>query len=396
MGQDELLFDNKSKEDLVRLLIIDNLAVESSRRYLYRELSKQIGDTVYLLVPRKWKEQSVITQCENEIDQNIKVYSSPFLFGYRHQRIIYLHLKKIINEVKPDIVFISSEPENFNTFHLVRIVKKYFPNTKLACASWRNIDYRNNPYPYKFGWINRLIENYTMKRINMCIAHSPSARGILGNIESWKVVFIPPAINLEDYLFQQKTRTNKSDIFIIGFIGRLVYEKGVDILIRAISQLDENVNTVIVGDGKEKEYLKTLAHGLNIQNRITWYNSVSYKEVPKFIQQFDVLVLPSRSTNIWKEQFGRVLIEAMAIGVPVIGSSSGDIPNVIGNCGLIFKENDYDELANSIKCLTSDSDLLKTLVNRGREKVEREYSLKMVSQQMIDMFHQLLKDKNKT
>lgn len=379
----------------MRLLIIDNLAVESSRRHLYRELSKQIGDTVYLLVPGKWREQSVITQCEKETNPNLKVYSSPFSFGYRHQRIIYLHLKKVINEVKPDIVFISSEPENFNTFQLVRIVKKYFPNTKLSCASWRNIDYHSNPYPYKFGWINRLIENYTKKRIDVCLAHSPSAKEILEKTGKWKVVFIPPAINLEDYVFQRKRRTDKSEIFIVGFIGRLAYEKGVDILIRAINQLDKNVHAMIVGDGIEEENLKTLTHELKIENRIAWSDAVPYKEVSKIIPQFDVLVLPSRSTKIWKEQFGRVLIEAMAVGVPVIGSRSGDIPNVIGNCGLIIKENDYEELANSIKSLNDDSDLLKTLVNRGREKVEKEYSLEIVSQQMIDIFHKLLIDKNK-
>ncbi len=379
----------------MRILIIDNLAVASSRRHLYRLLSKHIKEPIHMLVPESWREQGIITYCEEEKDYNLKIYESPFIFGYRHQRIVYLKLKKIIFTVKPDIIFINSEPENFNTFHLVRTVKKYFPNTKLACASWRNIDYRSNPYPYKFGWINHLIENYNKKRIDICIAHSPSAKLILEQIGNWKVVFISPALNLKDYLFQPKTLNESSNKFIIGYIGRLAQEKGVDILIRAISRLNVNAHGMIVGDGKEKENLKILARNLKIENRITWYDAVSYMEVPKLVRQFDILVLPSRNTKIWKEQFGRVLIEAMALGVPVIGSNSGDIPNVIGECGLIFKENDYEELANSIKRLTDDSDLLKTLVNRGREKIEKEYSLEMVSQQMIDIFHKLLIDKNK-
>lgn len=70
----------------MKILVIDNLAVASSRRYLYRELAKQIGEPVYLLVLEKWREQGVITECEEENDKNLKVYPSPFIFGYRHQQ----------------------------------------------------------------------------------------------------------------------------------------------------------------------------------------------------------------------------------------------------------------------------------------------------------------------
>jgi glycosyltransferase involved in cell wall biosynthesis len=152
---------------------------------------------------------------------------------------------------------------------------------------------------------------------------------------------------------------------------------------------------MIVGDGKEKEYLKILARNLYIESRITWYNAVSYNQVPKIIPQFDILVLPSRSTKIWREQFGRVLIEAMALGVPVIGSNSGDIPNVISNCGLIFKQNDAEELSESIKRMINDREMLKTLARKGREKVEKEYSVEIVSQQMIDTFTKTVKHANK-
>ncbi|MDP2209074.1 MAG: glycosyltransferase family 4 protein [Bacteroidota bacterium] len=371
----------------MRILIIDNLAVASSRRDLYRLLAKQIGEPIHLLVPESWREQGIITYCEEEKDYNLKIYESPFIFGYRHQRIVYLKLKKIIGTVKPDIIFINSEPENFNTFHLVLTVSKYFPKIRLACATWRNIDYRNNPYPYKFGWINRLIESYTKKRIDICVVYSHTAEYMMKELAGWSVVYIPPSLNIEDFQFAPKQTSQKTDSFVVGYLGRLSYEKGVDILVKAISLTDKDIHGLIVGDGPEKENLKMLAQNLGISHRIKWNDAVGYRDIPSVLTNFDVLVLPSRNTKFWKEQFGRVLIEAMALGVPVIGSNSGDIPNVIGECGLIFKENDYEELANSIKRLTDDSDLLKTLLNRGREKVEKEYSIGMASQQMIDIFH---------
>lgn len=225
----------------MKILVIDNLAVASSRRYLYRELAKQIGEPVNLLVPESWREQGVVTHCEEENDKNLKVYPSPFIFGYRHQRIIYTKLKKIISDTCPDFIFISSEPENFNTFHLVATVKLFFPKIKIACATWRNIDYRHAPYPYKLGLINRLIEYFNRKRIDICFTHSRTAEALMKEFASWDVVYIPPAINLDDFPYNPKNSTKIKQNFVVGYIGRLSHEKGVDILIRALSFCGESV-----------------------------------------------------------------------------------------------------------------------------------------------------------
>ncbi len=359
----------------MRILFIDNLAVVPDRRHLYKLLAEQIGEPVHLLVPESWREQEIITRCSNEKTNNLKIYESPFIFGYRHQRIIYLRIKKVIGEVKPEIIFINSEPENFNTFHLVLTVKKHFPRIKLACATWRNIDYRSNPFPYKFGWINRLLESYTKKRIDICFAYSHTAEVLMKELASWNVVYLPPAINIEDFQFSPKQPSPKNDTFLVGYLGRLSYEKGVDILIRAMAQTDKVIHGYIVGDGPEKNKLKILAKELGITNRIKWNDAVSYKDVPSVLRNFDVLVLPSRSTKIWEEQFGRILIEAMAVGVPVIGSRSGEIPNVIGDCGLLFEEENEYELINALNKIKDDDETRKVFIERGRIKVEKEYNI---------------------
>lgn len=358
----------------MRILFIDNLAVASSRRHLYRLLSKQIGEPVHLLVPESWREQGIITHCEEEKEYNLKIYESPFIFGYRHQRIVYLKLKKIIGMVKPDTIFINSEPENFNTFHLVLTVRKYFPKIKLACATWRNIDYRNNQYPYKFGWINRQIESYTKKRIDTCFVYSHTAEPMMKELADWKVLYVPPSINIEDFQFTPKLTDSKTDPFMVGYLGRLSYEKGVDILIRAIGLIDEDIHGLIVGDGPEKESLEKLTQKLGISDRIKWEDAVGYIEIPSVLKKFDLMVLPSRTTKFWKEQFGRVLIEAMASGVPVIGSYSGEIPNVIGDNGILFEENNHEKLAEAIKFVRDDFEYRTRIMNQARDFVKSEYN----------------------
>lgn len=366
----------------MKILIIDNLAVNSSRREIYRELARKIGKPVFLLVPKSWKEQGIVTHCEEEESKLLKVYTSPFIFGHRHQRIVYIKLKSIMMEVKPRIVFISSEPENFNTYHLVRLVNQYFPNTKIVCATWRNIDYRFNPFPYKMGFLNRIIEKYTIKRINVCIAHSYSAVDIMGNISNWKVVFVPPTVDLNNFAFNP----NNEKEFFVGYIGRLSYEKGVDVLIKAIAKL--NLNCLIVGRGPEQKYLMNLAAELGIENKIAWVDAVKYNEVPNYLNRIKVLVLPSRTTQKWKEQFGRILIEAMASGVYVIGSNSGDIPNVIREYGFVFNEENVDELSGLIERI-KNKQVPDNLLFSARKMVEENYSVDKAVAVMYEVFNKL-------
>jgi glycosyltransferase involved in cell wall biosynthesis len=110
--------------------------------------------------------------------------------------------------------------------------------------------------------------------------------------------------------------------------------------------------------------LEQLADELRIAPRVT-FCALEYEEVPGFLREIDVLVLPSRTTATWREQFGRVLIEAMATGTPVVGSSSGSIPSVIGDAGVVFPEGDHSALAVLIERLLGDRDLWLDMRRRG-------------------------------
>src|SRR5262249_12965257 len=124
---------------------------------------------------------------------------------------------------------------------------------------------------------------------------------------------------------------------VVGFIGRVVPEKGVDVLVDALATMDTRL--LVVGDGVARADLETRTASWP-RGKVTFVGAALDSSVPDFLACIDVLVLPSRTTPTWAEQFGHVLIEAMAAGVPVIGSSSGAIPEVIGEAGLLFPEND--------------------------------------------------------
>jgi glycosyltransferase involved in cell wall biosynthesis len=111
--------------------------------------------------------------------------------------------------------------------------------------------------------------------------------------------------------------------------------------------------------------------------------------MPGLLKSFDVLVLPSVTiVPLHREQFGRVLIEAMAAGVPVVGSSSGAIPEVIGDAGLVVPERDATALAQAIDRVLAEPGLRETLVQRGHERVKRHFAWPVVADQTVDLFRE--------
>jgi glycosyltransferase involved in cell wall biosynthesis len=163
--------------------------------------------------------------------------------------------------------------------------------------------------------------------------------------------------------------------FTVGYVGRLHAQKGVDLLLEALASLPGEVRLVIVGNGPEEERLRRLSRDAGMDNRVAWRGAMSHRELPGQYRDMDALVLPSRTGPRWKEQFGRVLIEAMSSGVPVIGSNSGGIPDVIGQAGQLFQEGDVRSLASCISRLATDAAFRASQAVAGRDRAVTFFSV---------------------
>ena len=177
--------------------------------------------------------------------------------------------------------------------------------------------------------------------------------------------------------------------FVIGYVGRILRMKGLNTLIEAIARLEMNCKILLVGRGEFRPELEKLADQLAMSERIMWIDGVPPEDVPRYINCMDALVLPSRTTPDWVEFFGRVLVEAMACQVPVIGSDSGEIPNVIGNAGLTFPEGKADLLADQIQMIAQDLALRLDLIQLGLERV-KEFSWETIAQRTLEVYQDLV------
>jgi glycosyltransferase involved in cell wall biosynthesis len=168
------------------------------------------------------------------------------------------------------------------------------------------------------------------------------------------------------------------DVFTVGFAGRLVPEKGLDTLVAAVRRLTPPVDLLVAGDGPLRGWLQSVDLGAA---RLVMLSSTQHSEMADVYAKMDVLALPSRTTQGWTEQFGRVLVEAMWCGTPVVGSDSGEIPWVINMTGggLVFREGDDSSLFDELHRLRIDHALRSRLARQGRMRVNELFSVSAVA-----------------
>lgn len=175
---------------------------------------------------------------------------------------------------------------------------------------------------------------------------------------------------------------------IIGFVGRFVRAKGVLVLLDALEQVRGRWSLLLLGSGPLESTIRSWvsARGLNHRVRIVL---AKHDEVPRYLAAMDMLVAPSQTTSQWVEQFGRMIIEAFACRVPVIGSNSGEIPHVVGDAGRLVAEGKAEAWASAIEELRDSPRLREELAARGHARCMEHYTDEEVANRYVDFYREL-------
>jgi L-malate glycosyltransferase len=176
---------------------------------------------------------------------------------------------------------------------------------------------------------------------------------------------------------------------VVGYVGRLSSEKGLLVLAAAMLRLPPDVHCVLVGAGPLQSELELLRMVPELRGRVHFNPPADAEGLARMLPTFDVLVLPSLTMPHWKEQYGRVLTEAMASGVPVVGSDSGAIPEVMGDAGLVAPEGDPAALAAALDVALFDESVRQRLIETGYRRVEHELSVKVMSASLVSLYHRV-------
>jgi glycosyltransferase involved in cell wall biosynthesis len=358
---------------------------------------------VRVVVPKKWKpggvqKKIIETQYRDEGKFRIVPVSN---FSQNHQGLLTFgaDLIPLLRKFRPQIIQVEQGSRGLAYAEMITLNQLLGLKAKNVFFTWWNL-------PYNLKFPVSLLEKYNLTHSHGIISGNQDGAEILRQRGYKGQIKVMPQLGVDETLFTptpQPELATKLGIephdFVVGFVGRFVQEKGLLTLVNALASLkDKSWKFMLLGRGSLQSELMNQAAEHNIQDRIILVESVSHDEVPKYINLMSTLVLPSETNNKlknitsvgWKEQFGHVLIEAMACKVPVIGSNSGEIPYVIGDAGLIFPEADAKALADCIVQLMEKPELAKKLGEMGYQKAMIQYTNKALAKQQLEFYKELI------
>ena len=363
-------------------------AVLAANQNYVAHLAAEPDMQVTLLVPPRWDESTSMVEANiPPAEAGWRIRVDDVIKPCKGLSFRYRHIRDTLKEVQPDVIFLYEEPYSYVAWQILYWKRKICPQAKFIFYTWQNLDCR-------YSFFHRQAEKYVFKHSDLGVAGSRDVEDVLRLRGFQKTIRrVPLALDPADFplVNGESLRTElKLQHFTIGYIGRIAKEKGLEDLFHALAlSVARPWQLLLIGSGTDEAYFRDLARQLHIEDRIRWIPYVKNTEMYRYYPAMDVFVLPSRTTTDWKEQFGRVLIEAMICGIPVIGSSSGEIPLVIDAAGLVFPERDAQSLADAITKLMDDPVLRQKLSSLGRERVLNCFTWKKIAQQTAEILREV-------
>lgn len=370
----------------MRVLRIAHSSLTPELRQRERALARCYPDVALEVVTTKrWREAEI--EVDAIPDDLFPVRSARSLFSKHVQLFAYdpRPIIKALREHQPDLIDMSHEPYSVAAAEILTLCSWFAPQVPIVMQTNQNILHN---YPPPFNWL----EQRAFKRVAAAYACSESVREVARAKGFQKPTpIVPFGVNTEAFC-PRPVSSDKSDRpLTIGYIGRMLPGKGLNILADALAKLkDESWRLLVVGDGSEREAFEGQLSAAGVLDRAEFTGAVTFSLVPKLFHKLDVMVIPTETTKRIREQFGRVIVEAMASRVPVIGSTCGAIPEVIGNAGLVFPEGDAGALASALQQILSDENLRERLALAGLARVEH-YSWERVAEKTYALYQQVMR-----
>lgn len=266
------------------------------------------------------------------------------------------------------------------------------PEAKLVFATFQNLPKR---YPPPFRWTER----FAMARADGWIAFGRTVEDALRARPGYATTphrVIAPGVDTARFRPDADAGARTRSALgwaedgppVVGYLGRFVPEKGLETLMRALDAAREPWRALFVGGGAMEGALRAWATA-GKGDRVRIVTGVPHDRVPEHVNAMDLLCAPSRTTPRWKEQLGRMLTEAMACGVPIVGSDSGEIPHVVADAGVLCAEDDATAWTRAIDRLLADDAARAEYAARGLARVEAEYALPVVARRHLVFFREL-------
>jgi glycosyltransferase involved in cell wall biosynthesis len=299
-------------------------------------------------------------------------------------------LEEVLREF--DIVHTA---ETYNSFTYQAVRAKKLNKIGLIVTVWENIPF----------YVNRLgiprfdkFREMVLRDADAFVARSLKSKSklLLEGTPEEKIRLIYPGIDVEEFSGDAKplgaASADNADVVVL-YVGRLTRSKGIFDLIRAASEVRSKtkltVKYVIVGDGPERWAVRKMIQLLCLSGDFVLIESLPHCKMPRAYAAADIFVLPSRPDKFWEEQFGNAIAEAMACRRAVISTSSGSIPEVIGDSGVMVTPGDVQSLTQAIISLAEDSELRRKLGFKARKRVRLHFDRRVSAARLSRLYDEI-------
>lgn len=343
--------------------------------------------TIRAVYPARWDDGLVaVSQAAGDEGRVQRRVLGMFGAPTDPHRAFYRTLTFGLATFRPHIIHAEEEPDSLAALQISLCRRLFAPQARLLLHTWQNLDRPLGPA------VERVLRR-TLAAADAIFCANEEAVALLRRRGYTGPAPLIPAIGVDTELFQPGPH-RCDPLFTVGYVGRLVAEKGIDTLIDGVAQLlalplTRPVRLCIIGAGPEAAALRRRVAEANLTDVVTFLPPAPPAEIARRMADLNALVLPSRTTAVWKEQLGRVLLEAMATGVPVVGAESGAIPEVIGGCGLTFPEDDKAGLAQQLHRLMENPLLAEELIRRGVERAREVYSQQALAARTVAFYREI-------
>jgi glycosyltransferase involved in cell wall biosynthesis len=244
------------------------------------------------------------------------------------------------------------------------------------------------------GTYRRFFLPPTFRHVDRFIVHTQSYGRTSTSLRNRPLEIIPSSVDLDRFRPSEdgheiRVRLRLEGRRVLAFTGRLVPHKGLDVLLRALPALPEDVVLLVVGRGPTLPNLTSLAHRLRVEDRVRFCPNVSDEELPKFLRAADLFVFPSQNRL---EGFGLAVAEAMAAGLPVVIADMPGVREVIepGVEGFLVEPLLVSDLASKIRTLLDDPERRTRMSLAARRRAEQRYAVNVVAGQLLSVYRSLL------
>ena len=371
----------------MRLLVVSHACVMAVNQALYSRVAALTGWEVDIMVPARWRNEYGRQRPQRVDGFHGQLMPLPVLLAGNIPLHTYVaRLRHRLRALAPDAIYLHHEPYAIATAQFVLAARSAVPKAPIGIYSAQSLV---KHYLWPITAAERMVHRHADFALPVSeeVAEALRAKGYKGRVD-----VLPLAVNVAA-LRPDEAAEPRVGTPTIGYVGRLATEKGVDTLLEAMSRLGAHeARALIVGEGADRGRLERLSQALGLGDRVEWPGYVPHDRVASEYRRMDVLVVPSRTVSSWKEQFGRIVIEALACGVPVLVSDSGELPRLIERTGggWVVAEGDADALAAALRSVLPDREERVRRGAAGRAYVERELSLDAIAARFASVVSEVL------